>query len=135
MVGFGLVAAVFALIYKVMPRVRLQWHDVTIGALVTATLFSLGKALIGVYIGRSGIATAFGAAGSLVVVLVWVYYSAQIFLLGAEFTWVFANTYGSRRGLEVAGGANLGLNAAPEAQTAAAQTPTAGAPRPAPWDR
>ena len=149
-VGFGLVAVVFALIYKIMPRVRLQWRDVAIGALVTAALFSLGKALIGLYIGHSGIATAFGAAGSLVLVLVWVYYSAQIFLLGAEFTWVFANTYGSRQGLDPdpagnvngggttgpSSGANaggkVGLSAAPVAQTAAPQTPTAGATRPAP---
>ena len=168
-VGFGLVAVVFALIYKIMPRVRLQWRDVAIGALVTATLFSLGKALIGLYIGRSGIASAFGAAGSLVLVLVWVYYSAQIFLLGAEFTWVFANTYGSRQGLDLdpagaaqggrtaAGntaanpaansaanpgaridanaGGQAGLSAVLAAQTAAAQTPTAGATRPAPGGR
>ncbi len=137
--SFALVAVVFALIYKVMPRVRVQWRDVAIGALVTATLFTLGKALIGVYIGRSGIATAFGAAGSLVVVLVWVYYSAQIFLLGAEFTWVFANTYGSRRGLDPAGGGGgitgVDLDAGPAPETAAAQTPTTGATRPAPEGR
>jgi membrane protein len=95
--SFALVAAMFALIYKVMPRVRVQWRDVWIGALFTAMLFGLGKFMIGLYVGRSGIASGFGAAGSLVVVLVWVYYSAQIFLLGAEFTWVYANAYGSRR--------------------------------------
>jgi membrane protein len=94
--SFLLVAAMFALIYKVMPRVRVDWQDVWIGALFTALLFTVGKALIGLYVGRSGIASAFGAAGSLVVVLLWVYYSAQIFLLGAEFTWVFANVFGSR---------------------------------------
>ena len=86
----------FALIYKVMPRVRVLWRDVWIGALFTALLFTLGKYLISLYIGRSGVASAFGAAGSLVVVLLWVYYSAQIFLIGAEFTWVYANCYGSR---------------------------------------
>ncbi len=97
-VGFGLVALIFALIYKLMPRVRVLWADVWIGALFTALLFTLGKFLIGLYIGQSGIASGFGAAGSLVVVLLWVYYSAQILLIGAEFTWVFANTFGSRKG-------------------------------------
>jgi membrane protein len=95
--GFLLVAAMFALIYKVMPRVRVQWRDVWTGAVFTAMLFTFGKFLIGLYIGRSGIVSGFGAAGSLVVVLLWVYYSAQIFLIGAEFTWVYANAYGSRR--------------------------------------
>jgi len=80
-----------------MPRAQVQWRDVWTGALFTALLFSLGKALIGIYIGRSGIVSAFGAAGSLVVVLLWVYYSAQIFLIGAEFTWVYANMLGSRK--------------------------------------
>ncbi len=95
--GFLLTTAVFALIYKLMPHVRLRWRDVILGAVVTALLFTVGKYLIGVYIGRSGIASGFGAAGSLVVILVWVYYSAQIFLLGAEFTWVYALRFGSLR--------------------------------------
>jgi len=95
--SFVLVAALFALIYKVMPRAHVQWKDVWIGAVFTALLFSLGKSLIGVYISRSGVVSGFGAAGSLVVVLLWVYYSAQIFLIGAEFTWVYANVYGSRK--------------------------------------
>ncbi|GAA4020642.1 YihY/virulence factor BrkB family protein [Actimicrobium antarcticum] len=95
--GFGLTTAVFALIYKLMPRVSVGWRDVIIGALVTAFLFTLGKRLISLYIGTSGVTSAFGAAGSLVVVLVWVYYSAQIFLLGAEFTWAYAHLRGSRR--------------------------------------
>lgn len=98
--GFVLVTAMFALIYKVMPRAQVLWRDVWTGALFTALLFSLGKALIGFYIGRSGIVSGFGAAGSLVVVLLWVYYSAQIFLIGAEFTWVYANLFGSRRPLK-----------------------------------
>ncbi len=97
--SFVLVAAMFALIYKIMPRVRVEWKDVWIGATVTALLFTLGKSLIGLYVGRSGVASAFGAAGSLVVILVWVYYSAQIFLIGAEFTWCYANAFGSRKGL------------------------------------
>ena len=96
---FGLVVTTigFALIYKFMPRVTVQWHDVWIGAAVTAVLFSLGRFLIGLYIGKSGVASGFGAAGSLVIVFVWVYYSAQIFLLGAEFTWVYATTIGSKK--------------------------------------
>lgn len=87
----------FAMIYKLMPRVQVRWHDVWIGAAVTALLFSLGRFLIGLYIGKSGVASGFGAAGSLVIVFVWVYYSAQIFLLGAEFTWVYATTLGSMK--------------------------------------
>ena len=96
--SFGLTGAVFAFIYKFMPRVRIQWRDVWLGAGVTALLFTLGKTLIGLYIGKTGVASGFGAAGSLVVLLVWVYYSAQVFLMGAEFTWVYARTYGSMKG-------------------------------------
>lgn len=96
--SFLMVTVVFAMIYKVMPRVSVQWRDVWVGAAVTAVLFTIGKHLIGLYIGRAGVASGYGAAGSLVVVLVWVYYSAQIFLLGVEFTWVYAHTYGSFKG-------------------------------------
>jgi membrane protein len=95
--SFLVVTLVFAMIYKTIPRVRIDWKDVWIGAAVTSLLFTAGKFLIGVYIGRSGIASGFGAAASLVVVLVWVYYSAQIFLLGAEFTWAYAHKFGSRK--------------------------------------
>jgi membrane protein len=87
----------FAMIYKIIPRASIDWRDVWIGAAFTALLFTLGKFLIGLYIGKTGVASAFGAAASVVVVLVWVYYSAQIFLLGAEFTWVYAHALGSRR--------------------------------------
>jgi membrane protein len=97
-VSVAVVTALFALIYKFLPRAQIGWHDVWIGAGATALLFTLGKFLIGLYIGKSSVASGFGAAGSLVVVLVWVYYSAQIFLLGAEFTWVYAFRHGSRRG-------------------------------------
>jgi membrane protein len=96
-VGFLMTTAVFAMIYKFMPRVKVQWRDVWVGAAVTSVLFTLGRFVIGLYIGKSGIASGFGAAGSLIVVFVWVYYSAQIFLIGAEFTWVYATTFGSMR--------------------------------------
>ena len=103
--SFALVAALFALIYKVMPRVRVAWRDVWTGALFTALLFTAGKSLIGLYVGTSAVTSGFGAAGSLVVVLVWVYWSAQVFLFGAEFTWIYANAYGSRRGVTMAAAA------------------------------
>ena len=96
--SFGLTGAVFAFIYKFMPRVRIEWRDVWLGAAVTALLFTLGKTLIGLYIGKTGVASGYGAAGALVVLLVWVYYSAQVFLMGAEFTWVYARTYGTMKG-------------------------------------
>jgi membrane protein len=105
-VGFALTTAVFAMIYKIMPRVHIRWHDVWIGAAVTALLFSIGKLLIGLYIGKSSVTSGFGAAGSLVVLLLWVYYSAQIFLLGAEFTWVYAHTFGSRKAMRRPRGAD-----------------------------
>ena len=94
--SFALTTLLFAMIYKIMPRVRIAWRDVWVGAAVTAALFAVGKWAIGLYIGRSGVTSAFGAAGSLVVVMVWVYYSAQIFLLGAEFTRLYAEEHGSR---------------------------------------
>lgn len=95
--SFVLVTTVFAMIYKIMPSVHIAWRDVWIGAAITAALLTAGKFLISLYIGKSGITSGFGAASSIVVLLVWVYYSAQIFLVGAEFTWVFARRYGSRR--------------------------------------
>ena len=94
-VSFGTFTALFAMIYKLMPRAKISWHDVWTGAAVTALLFTIGKVLIGLYLGKSSLASGFGAAGSLVVLLVWVYYSAQIFLLGAEYTWVYAREHGS----------------------------------------
>lgn len=98
--GFVITATIFAVIFKLIPRANVQWKDVSVGAVVTALLFSLGKGLIGLYLGASGVASAYGAAGSLVLVLLWVCYSAQVFLLGAEFTWVYANTRGSRRAMK-----------------------------------
>jgi membrane protein len=95
--AFVLVAALFGTIYKVLPSVRIAWRDVAIGAVVTAALFSIGKYVIGVYLGNSGLASTYGAAGSVIVLLVWVYYSAQIFLFGAEFTRSYAHRFGSLR--------------------------------------
>jgi membrane protein len=95
LVGLALSVVMFAMIYKLMPRVKVAWRDVWVGAVLTAVLFGIGKTLIGLYIGTSGIASGFGAASSLVVVVVWVYYSAQVFLIGAEMTWVYAKRWGS----------------------------------------
>jgi membrane protein len=95
-VSWVIITALFAGIYKVLPDVTLEWRDVLLGAAVTSLLFNLGKFAIGLYLGSSTVASAYGAAGSLVVLLIWVYYSAQIFFLGAEFTQVFANRYGSQ---------------------------------------
>ena len=96
MVSFLANACIFAMIYKFMPRAHIAWRDVGIGATFTALLLETSKLLIGLYLGRSSVASSFGAAGSLVVFLVWVYLSAQIFLLGAEFTWVYSHQRGSR---------------------------------------
>ncbi|MYM90132.1 YihY family inner membrane protein [Rugamonas sp. FT82W] len=96
-IGYLVIAALFGVIFKLLPRVRLSWHDVTIGALGTAALFTLGKYLIGAYIGNSGVTSSFGAAGSLIALLLWVYYSAQIFFLGAEFARQYALQLGSLR--------------------------------------
>lgn len=100
LVNFAVSACIFMLlfasIYKTMPRAKIAWRDVWTGATVTSLLFMVGKALIGLYLGKSGLASGFGAAGSVVVLVAWVYYSAQIFLWGAEYTWVYANRHGSR---------------------------------------
>ncbi|GJI98478.1 membrane protein [Duganella caerulea] len=96
-ISYLVIAALFGVIFKLLPRVRLSWHDVTIGALGTAALFTLGKYLIGAYIGNSGVTSSFGAAGSMIALLLWVYYSAQIFFLGAEFARQYALQLGSLR--------------------------------------
>ncbi len=93
--SFGVITLLFALIYKILPDVKISWGDVWTGAVITALLFTLGKALIGLYLGNSSVASAYGAAGSFVVLLLWIYYSAQILLFGAEFTQVYANRFGS----------------------------------------
>ena len=94
---FSVVTLLSAMIYKVLADIKIAWSDVFIGAVITAILFMIAKFLIGLYLGVSRIAWTYGAAGSLVIILVWVYYSAQILYLGAEFTKVYANRYGSRR--------------------------------------
>ncbi|MGH7783334.1 MAG: YihY/virulence factor BrkB family protein [Candidatus Binatia bacterium] len=94
-VSFGLVTVLFAMIYKFLPDVKIQWNDVWIGAALTSILFTIGKFAIGLYLGTSGVTSTFGAAGSLITVLLWVFYSGLIFFLGAEFTQVYATNYGS----------------------------------------
>jgi membrane protein len=94
-VSFGVITLLFALIYKIVPDVIIAWGDVWVGAAVTALLYTIGIYLIGVYLGTSSTASAYGAAGSLVIILIWIYYSAQILFLGAEFTKVYAKQYGS----------------------------------------
>ena len=102
LLSIGISTVLFAMIYKFMPTVKIVWRDVWIGALVTSVLFEIGKAGIALYIGKSGVNESFAAAGSLVVLLAWVYYAAQIFLLGAEFTKVYANEHGSVAGVKAA---------------------------------
>jgi uncharacterized BrkB/YihY/UPF0761 family membrane protein len=90
--SFALFTVLFAMIYKIMPTAKISWHDVWTGAAVTAFLFNIGKSLIGLYLAKSSVASGFGAAGSFVILVAWFYYSAQIFLFGAEYTWVYANS-------------------------------------------
>jgi membrane protein len=91
------ISALFTVIYKVLPDRHLEWRDVAVGGVVTAVLFNIGKSLIGWYIGSSAVASSYGAAGALIVLLLWVYYSIQLFLLGAEFTKSYANRHGSKQ--------------------------------------
>jgi membrane protein len=95
--SFVLLTLAFAAIYKFMPSTHIRWRDVWVGAAVTSLLFGIGKWAIGLYLGKSDVASSFGLFGSLALLMIWVYYSAQIFLFGAEFTWVYANQLGSRR--------------------------------------
>jgi membrane protein len=96
LVSLGVVTLLFAMVYKVLPDVELSWRDVWVGALVTAGLFSIGKQIIGLYLGTSSVASSYGAAGSIVVLLVWVYYSSQVVLLGAEFTRFYVEHFRGR---------------------------------------
>ncbi len=112
-VSFIVVALLFAMIFRLLPDARIAWRDVWIGALLTAALFTIGKFLLGWYLGREGVTSGFGAAGSLVVVLLWVYYSSLILLFGAEFTRVYARQFGS--------GVRPASNAVPLSEEARAQ--------------
>ncbi|HEY7985464.1 MAG TPA: YihY/virulence factor BrkB family protein [Methylophilaceae bacterium] len=103
LISFSVIASLFAVIYKMLPDAPLSWHDVWIGAAFTAGLFTLGKYLIGMYLGNKGVASGFGAAGSVTALLLWVYYSAQIFFLGAEFTRQYALYHGSLKHLTLHG--------------------------------
>jgi membrane protein len=96
LVSFVVITGLFAAIYRVMPSAPIEWRDVALGSAVTSLLFTVGKLLIGLYLGNAGFASTYGAAGSVVLLIVWVYYSGQVFFLGAEFTRVFADRYGSQ---------------------------------------
>jgi membrane protein len=100
-VSLALISVLFAAIYKILPDRHLEWRDVIVGAVATTVLFTVGKSLIGWYLGSSAIASSYGAAGALIILLLWVYYSVQTFLLGAEFTKVFANRHGSKQDVPV----------------------------------
>jgi membrane protein len=124
------VTVLFAMMYRVLPSVRVSWRDVWHGAFVTAALFTIGKFLIGLYLGKAGVASGFGAAGSIVVLLVWVFYSAQIFLLGAEFTYLYAHSHGSRaaEGAEEREASSTSVRSESESR-GAISAPRPGAPR------
>jgi membrane protein len=106
LISLLLISVLFAVFYKVLPDLHLEWRDVVVGGVVTAVLFNIGKSLIGWYIGSSAIASSYGAAGALIVLLLWVYYSIQLFLLGAEFTKIYANRHGSKQTERVAAAGN-----------------------------
>lgn len=93
--SLAVITLLFAMIFKFLPDAKIAWRDVWIGALITAALFTVGKEVLGLYLGKSGVGSSYGAAGSLIVLLLWVYYSAQIVFFGAEFTKVYANRFGS----------------------------------------
>jgi hypothetical protein len=131
-ISLAVISALFALMFKYLPDAEIAWRDVIVGAIATAVLFVIGKTLIGLYLGNAGVTSTYGAAGSLVVLLLWMYYSAQIFLFGAELTQVYANRFGTRvrpsegaEGVTEAERANQGMphkdrGGAPEGQAAGA---------------
>ena len=96
-ISFCVIACLFAVIYKMLPSIPLSWRDVWIGSLATAGLFILGKSLIGIYLGNSQVTSSFGAAGSVIALMLWIYYSSQVFFLGAEFTRIYAQRFGSKK--------------------------------------
>ena len=95
LLNFALTAALFAMMFKWLPETKLAWKDVWVGATATAALFSIGRYLIGLYLGKAAVGSTYGAAGAFVVLLVWIYYSTQILLFGAELTFVYAQRFGS----------------------------------------
>src|SRR3954447_1354432 len=105
-IAFGISALLFAMIFKLLPAVPLTWRDVGMGAAMTALLFTAGKFVIGYYIGKSGVASAYGAAASIITLLLWIYYSSLILLFGAELTKAYAENRGSRRETAQGGGAS-----------------------------
>jgi membrane protein len=121
-VSVGIATLLFAMIYKLLPNTRIAWRDVWVGAFTTALLFEIGKFLIGLYLGKSSMTETFAAAGSLVILIAWVYYAAQIFLLGAEFTKVYAQEHGSQAAAHA-----LQMSGATAAQGAPAEGPASGA--------
>jgi membrane protein len=112
-VSLGVVAVLFATIFRVLPDARIAWRDVWFGALLTAVLFVIGKYLLGVYLGKSAVGSSYGAAGSLIMILLWVYYSAQILFFGAEFTRIYALRHGTHR--DTAAAKELATGAVPGA--------------------
>ncbi|MEF2279376.1 YihY/virulence factor BrkB family protein [Deinococcus sp. YIM 134068] len=120
--GVGLLTLVFAAVYKVLPSVRLEWREVWVGSAVTAVLFTLGQLAIGLYLGRAAPGSVFGAAASLVILMLWLYYSGMIFFFGAEVTWVYSQKYGTRAG----GAANVGKKEAVAARGADISTQPSG---------
>lgn len=135
-VSMGISTLLFAMIYKLLPNTRIAWGDVIVGAFATAVLFEVGKFLIGLYLGKSSMTQTFAAAGSLVILIAWVYYAAQVFLLGAEFTKVYAQDHGSHAaaramaGTRVTAESGVPAETRPEAQGASAPAPQDAAPRP-----
>jgi len=119
-ISFLVITFLFAAIYKVLPDVQLKWSDVIVGACFTSLLFTIGKELIGIYLGKASFGSTYGAAGSLVIVLVWVYYSSQLFFFGAEFTKIYTKTFGSRLDAK--------LNVHPPKPESVIVSPTTGLP-------
>jgi membrane protein len=120
LISFLVITFLFAAIYKFLPDVQLKWSDVIVGACFTSLLFAIGKQLIGIYLGKASFGSTYGAAGSLVIVLVWVYYSSQLFFFGAEFTKIYTNTFGSRLDAK--------LNVHPPKPESVIVSPTTGLP-------
>ncbi|MGH9584244.1 MAG: YihY/virulence factor BrkB family protein [Bryobacteraceae bacterium] len=126
-VSFLVISGLFAAIYKVVPDVYLTWRDVLLGGAVTSLLFTIGKLLLGIYLGRASYSSLYGAAGSIVAAMVWAYYSGQIFFLGAEFTRAFAERYGSQPIEHLKAMVKLASDTAPEEQPEIIRPPEAGA--------